>query len=98
MFDWFSRLTLVEQNIRYLRRREVDMSNELDALRAAIAADADADAKLIAYLADVKAKFDEISAQLASLQAQEVINPADIQALADQVSAHAADVASHVPA
>jgi chromosome segregation ATPase len=98
MFDWYDRLKLIEQNIRWLREREHKMSQELDALKAAVAADAEADAKLVAYLGTVAQKLADVSAQLAALQAQEVINPADIQAVADQINAHAADVASHVPA
>lgn len=98
MFDWFSRLDLLEHNVRYLRKKELAMSAELDALKAAIAADADADAKLVAYLATISAKLTDVSAQLSALQAQEVINPADVKALADQLTAHAADIASHVPA
>jgi chromosome segregation ATPase len=97
MFDWYSRLDLIEQNIRYLRKKEVDMSAELDALKAAVAADADADAKLETYLATIKANLDAVNAQLAALQAQEVINPADVQAVADQLAAHAADVAKLIP-
>ena len=80
-----------------LERKVSNMSAALDALKAAIAADADADAKLVAYLADVKVKLDDVSAKLAALQAQDVIAPADVQAIADQVAAHAADVATHVP-
>ena len=74
------------------------MSAELDALKAAVAADADADAKLVTYLGTVSAKLTDVSSQLSALQAQVVINPADIQAIADQLNAHAADIASHIPA
>lgn len=98
MFDWYSRLSIVEQNIRYLRRRETDMSAELDALKAAVAADADADAKLAAYLGSIKTQLDNVTAQLTTLQTQEVIAPADVQAIADQLAAHAADVAKLIPA
>ena len=91
---FFPQLSLRVSN---LERKVSNMSAALDALKAAIAADADADAKLVAYLVDLKGKMDALSAQLATIQAQDVIAPADVQAIADQLAAHAADVATHLP-
>jgi hypothetical protein len=95
MFDLllspFRRLSILERKANL-------MAGELEALKAAVAADTDADAKLIAYLGTIKANLDAVNEQLAALQTQEVIAPADVQAIADQVAAHAADVATHLPA
>lgn len=86
----------------YFDRKAKAMSVELDALKAAIAADADADAKLVAYLGTVKAGLDDANAKIVALQAQvaagAAIDPAELQALADQLNAHAAEVATHLPA
>lgn len=86
------------KRLRALERRTDQMAGELEALRAAIAADAENDAKLIAFLADTKAKLDEVNAKLTAALSQEIINPADVQAAADALNAHIADVASHLPA
>jgi septal ring factor EnvC (AmiA/AmiB activator) len=91
---FFPRLLL---RVSALERKVISMSAELDALKAAVAADADADAKLVSYLGTLKTQLDGVTAQLTALQAQAVINPADIQAIADQLSAHAASVAANIP-
>lgn len=90
MFGFCRRLARLEKKVEA-------MSVELDALRAAVAAELDVDAKLVAYLGQVKANLDDMSAKLSEALARPTIEPADIQAIADQLNAHSADVATHLP-
>lgn len=107
MFDWFGqawktqteyRLTLVESWISNHNGRINKMSAELDALKAAVAADEAMDAKFVAAVEAMVAKVADLQSQLSALAAQEVIAPADVGALANELQAHVADMAAHLPA
>ncbi len=89
MFSYFA--------IRRLTAKVESMAGELEALKAAVQKDAETDAKLEAYLATVVTNLADLSKQLSDLKAQETIDPAAVQAIADQLNAHADEVASHLP-
>lgn len=86
------------KRLRALERRTDQMAGELEALKAAIAADADMDAKLVAHLNDVSAKLADVSAKLAAAASKDMIDPAEIQAQVDALNAHVADMAQNIPA
>ena len=99
MIDTLSRLfPSLSERFTKIERDVKAMADELAHLRTAVAHNIDATARLYTYLQALKTQLDGVSAQLAALQAQEVINPADVQAAADQVDALAADVGAHIPA
>lgn len=84
------------RRLRNLEKRTNHMAGELEALKAAMAADAENDARLVAFLADLKAKLDDVNAKLAEAMAREVIDPAEVQAAADALNAHVVEMAQHI--
>lgn len=73
------------------------MSAELDALKAAVAADAEMDAKFIAAVESLVGKVAILTVKLNDLAVQPVILPNDVQAVADQLQAHVNEMAAHLP-
>ena len=92
------RLANVESWVRYLNQEVSAMSAELDALKAAVALDAEMDAKFVAAVEAMVAQVKDLTDKLNAMAAVEVIAPADVQAVADQLNAHVADMSTHLPA
>ena len=107
MLDWFgikrldsaeSRLNNLEDWRNWFNWKVKTMSAELDALKAAVEADAEMDLKFVAAVDAMVKKVADLQSQLSALAAQEVVSPADVGALANQLQAHVADMATHLPA
>jgi hypothetical protein len=106
MMDWFatkrlnsaeSRLDNIEQWRDWFNWKVKTMSAELDALKAAVAADAEMDAKFVAAVDAMVLQVKDLSDKLAALAAAPVVDPVEVQAVADALNAHVADMATHLP-
>lgn len=98
MFGTFESLRRIEQMMSQLVYSQEKTMALIDDLRAAVQADADADAKLMAHLADLKAKLDDATARLDAALAAPAISAEEVQAVIDSLRSHAADVEAHIPA
>lgn len=107
MMDWFStkrldsaeaRLDNIEQWRDWFNWKVKHMSAELDALKAAVAADAEMDAKFVAAVDAMVVQVKDLSDKLAALASAPTVDPAEVQAVADALNAHVADMATHLPA
>lgn len=105
--DWFSsrRLDSIEDRLNNLAAwrawfngRITEMAGELEALKAAVAADAEMDAKFMAAVDALVTKVADLTAKLNDLALQPAILPEDVQAVADQLQAHVNEMAAHLPA
>lgn len=93
-----ARISALESWRVYFDREVEKMSAELDALKAAVAADAEMDAKFVSAVESMVAQVKDLTDRLNAMAAADTIAPADVQAVADALNAHVADMAAHLPA
>lgn len=85
-------LARIESRLQHLYKEFHTMANELDQLKAAVAAEHTVTSSAVALLQGLKAKLD------AAIAANAAGNPADLQALADSLAADTSALAQAVTA